>query len=94
VGDYFISGFWRFVGKIKMSRVLRIEHNTTVADGGWFCATTAGLTSDSSEYESESDLSTSDNVGLSKLQRKHGVKIKAPFTYDGRADLDVFDQRT
>lgn len=68
-------------------------------EGGWFRATTAALTSDSSPSSSESpsDSSSSDEeaeLGSRKLRFSRTVKIKNPCTYDGRADLDLFDQWT
>jgi hypothetical protein len=74
-----------------------------IPDGGWFRATTAGLRTDLSQRsgdtsESLSASSAADEEKPSKFQQNlrcaRGVKIKRPFTFDGRADLDLFDQWT
>ncbi|KAJ7201381.1 hypothetical protein GGX14DRAFT_571502 [Mycena pura] len=81
--------------------------SSEIPDGRWFTyrATTAPSTPSASSAEDES---SSPSASLSKgRSRKHhrqrqnktsharsDVKIKKPFTYDGKADLDIFDQWT
>jgi hypothetical protein len=69
------------------------RESSEIPDGGWFRATTAVLSSDSS---SESSLSEDEKRAKQRHRSsvKRVIKIKKPFTYDGRADLDVLDQWT
>jgi hypothetical protein len=77
--------------------------SSEIPEGGGFRARTVAPSSDSSSSSSESsesssEWSSSEDEKESRSRRKlgvsRGVKIKAPFTFDGRADLDVLDQWT
>ncbi|KAJ7609727.1 hypothetical protein DFH06DRAFT_1484394 [Mycena polygramma] len=75
------------------------RESSEIPEGGWFRATTAEMTAESSasSSDSSSDSSSSDNgtmLSSGRLRSARGVKIKNPCTYDGRADLDLFDQWT
>jgi hypothetical protein len=77
------------------------HESSEIPDGGWLHTTTAGLSTNSSQKsvdtsESSSASSSADEEKLSNFQRNlrraRGGKIKKPFTFDGRADLDLVDQ--
>ncbi|KAJ7662732.1 hypothetical protein DFH06DRAFT_1325084 [Mycena polygramma] len=77
------------------------RENSEIPEGGWFRATTAALSSSSSsgsDDPAESGSSDTEELGKSSNSSwksvMRGVKIKKPFTFDGRADLDLFDQWT
>ncbi|KAJ6530093.1 hypothetical protein B0H19DRAFT_1384656 [Mycena capillaripes] len=87
--------------KVNVNSLKR--ESSEIPGGGWFRARTVAPSSDSSSSSSESsesssELSSSDDEKESGSRRKlgvsRGVKIKTPFTFDGRADLDDFDQWT
>jgi hypothetical protein len=65
-----------------------------IPGGGWFRAPIE-LLSPSSESEngvgdtSDSTSSSDDGLRLDHLILGLGIKIKKPFTYDGRANLDI-----
>ncbi|KAJ7607831.1 hypothetical protein DFH06DRAFT_1347271 [Mycena polygramma] len=77
------------------------RENSEIPEGDWFRATTAALSSSSSsgsDDPAESGSSDTEELGKSSNSSwksvMRGVKIKKPFTFDGRADLDLFDQWT
>ncbi|KAJ7618339.1 hypothetical protein DFH06DRAFT_1342613 [Mycena polygramma] len=77
------------------------RESSEIPEGGWFRATTAALSSSSSSGSDDSaESGSSDTEELGKSSKSswksvlRGVKIKKPFTFDGRADLDLFDQWT
>jgi hypothetical protein len=78
------------------------RESSEIPEGGWFRATTAGLSSSSSPSSSDSEDSSESGSAQPRRPQSntsqesvlHSVKIKNPFTFDGRADLDLFDQWT
>ncbi|KAJ7649346.1 hypothetical protein DFH06DRAFT_1331720 [Mycena polygramma] len=85
-------------GRIKTDVNSFKRDSSELPGGGWFRATTAALSSDSSQSEASTESSSSEEesqIGAWRKSRSaRGVKIKQPFTFDGRADLDVYDQWT
>ncbi|KAJ7207445.1 hypothetical protein GGX14DRAFT_567397 [Mycena pura] len=79
------------------------RESSEIPEGGWFRAGTVAPSSSSdsasSSESSEASESSSSEDGQETRSRRElnvsrSVKIKTPFTFDGRADLDVLDQWT
>ncbi|KAJ7107881.1 hypothetical protein C8R44DRAFT_744459 [Mycena epipterygia] len=76
------------------------RESSEIPEGGWFHATTTASSSDLSPSSSESSESSNSSVDRKKYKSRrqwgyaHSVKIKTRFTFDGRADLDLFDHWT